>query len=132
MNSPRRFNGLFSSLIMVEIIIGSSVWKSEHIVESSPYFLFFIQIILVLHQPSPVEMASAFPFGGDVISIMTAWTGVMNFSALHRAQRHVPQPCSLVITVNAFPKSGFVIPIMIVAMGQMKRTAVSIRKRWTP
>lgn len=75
-------------------------------------------------------MASAFPLGGDVISIMTAWTIVMNFIALHRAQRHVPQACSLVITANAFPNSGFVILITIVAMGQMKRTAVSIRKRW--
>lgn len=95
-------------------------------------FIFFVQIILVLHQPSPVEMANAFPLGGDVISIMTAWIIVMNFTALHRAQRHVPQTCSRVITANAFPNSGFVILIMIVVTGQMKRTAVSIRKRWLP
>jgi len=57
---------------------------------------------------------------------MTALMAVMNCIVLHKYPLHALQPCSPVVIINVFLGSGYVILIMTVAMGQMKKTAVSI------
>lgn len=72
----------------------------------------------------PVD--SVFQVAGVVINIMTVLMAVMNCIVLHKDPLHALQPCSPVTTTDVFLGSGYVILIMTVVMGQMKKIAVSI------
>ena len=71
-------------------------------------------------------MGSVFQVAGVVINIMTVLMAVMNCVVPHKDPHHALKPCSRVTIIDVFLGSGYVIPIMTVVMGQMKRIAVSI------